>query len=133
MRTSALPCVGLAAAIAAFAPAQDAEAWAPHRALKVLYAGKAGGHREKVFGEFLRQWFDRAATIPYGELSEATAAGFDVVILDWMSQYENDGYPPRERGLFSPPGSFGPEFDTPMIAMSYVAATARREYKLDWL
>lgn len=39
--------------------ANDADPWAKHRGLKVLYAGKEDGHREKVFGQFLKKHFDK--------------------------------------------------------------------------
>lgn len=109
------------------------EAWAPHRKIRVLYAGKADMHREKVFGAFLKEHFDVSATIPLGELSMKTAADYDVVIVDWMSQYGCDGYPKRDGRLHSPDVTLGPEFTKPMIAMTYVGTRVRKGYKLDWL
>jgi hypothetical protein len=113
--------------------AQQLEAWAPHRAVKVLYAGSEGGHRERAFGAFLEQWFDTSATLPLEKLSMATAADFDVVIVDWVSQYGNDGYEGRENRLFGAPITLGPDFTKPLVAMTYVGTQVRREYKLDWL
>ena len=96
--------------------AADNAAWAPHRNTAVLYAGKAGGHREKAFHEFLGRWFDNTGTLPLEDLSMATAADYDVVVVDWVSQYGNDGYPKRERSLFSAPQTLGPEFTKPIVA-----------------
>ena len=125
------------AALAAFQPATaqdpDAKAWKPHRELAVLYAGKEGGHREKVFGEFLACYFDRSATIPASELTMERAEGYDLVIVDWVSQYGNDGYPTRDGMLFSVPVDLSEEFTKPVITMSYVSSNVRRDYKLDWL
>ena len=112
---------------------EAADAWAPHRKLKVLYAGKAGGSREKAFGAFLKQHFDTSATIPLGELSMESAKAYDVVIVDWVSQYGNDGYEKRGNSLFGAPIQLGPEFTKPFIAMTYVGTQVRRGYKLDWL
>ena len=67
--------LALAMPVSLVAQHVDENAWQPHRALKVLYAGKEDGHREKVFGEFLGQWFDKSATIPLEKLSMVTAAG----------------------------------------------------------
>jgi len=119
------------------APAAVAEeggdAWAPHRKLKVLYAGKEGGSREKAFAAFLKRHFDASATLSLGKLSMETAKGFDVVIVDWVSQYGNDGYEKRDKSLFGAPIQLGPEFTKPFIAMTYVGTQVRRGYKLDWL
>jgi len=118
---------------AALAFAGDDEAWAPHRATKVLYAGAEGGSREAVFKEFLAKWFDTVGTLPLGKLSMETAKDYDVVIVDWKSQYGNDGYPKPERGLNTPPATLGPNFTKPFIAMTYVGTRVRGGYKLDWL
>lgn len=119
------------------APATTAEeggdAWAPYRKLKVLYAGKEGGSREKAFATFLERHFLASATLPLGRLSMETAREFDVVIVDWVSQYGNDGYPKRDRSLFMAPIQLGPDFTKPFIAMTYVGTQVRRGYKLDWL
>ena len=129
----------LAGALAAPILAQDtavqssADPWTPHRSLKILYAGKADGHREKVFGAFLKKWFDKSGTIPLERLSMDTAKDYDVVIVDWMSQYGCDGCPKRKNRLFSAPVKLGPEFTKPFIAMTYVGTQVRRGYKLDWL
>ncbi len=134
MQRLLLSSLGFAALLVPPANAQqNDDAWQQHRKLKVLYAGKADGHREKVFGAFLQKWFDRSATIPFEQLSMQTAADYDVVIVDWVSQYGNDGYPARENRLFSPPKKLGAEFNKPMISMSYVSDRIRGEYKLDWL
>jgi hypothetical protein len=111
----------------------QAAVWQPHRALKVLYAGKQGGSREQAFATFLKQHFDASATIDLAQLSMATAKDYDVVIADWVSQYGNDGYEKRENSLFSAPAKLGPEFTKPVIAMSYVGTQIRARYKLDWL
>lgn len=118
--------------------AQDAAAasgaeWTPHRATRVLYAGSAGGHRERVFAEFLAEHFDESATIPLDTLSMATARDFDVVIVDWKSQYGCDGYEKLESRLHGVPITLGPEFTKPFIAMTYVGSRVRGGYKLDWL
>lgn len=119
---------------APLAPAQEPDAaWAPHRSLKVLYAGKANGHREKVFGAFLREWFDGSTTLPLEKLSMQTAAPYDVVIVDWVSQYGCDGYPKRDNSLFSAPIALDADFTKPIIAMTYVGTNVRRTRKLDWL
>ena len=106
--------------------------WASHRSLKILYAGKADGQREKAFAEFLGRWFDTSSTIPLETLSMETAADYDVVIVDWVSQYGNDGYPKRERRLFGAPAKLGPDFTKPIVAMTYVGTQVRRGGKLDW-
>jgi hypothetical protein len=126
--TALLPRAG-----AAQPPDADAQAWAEHRKIRVLYAGWAGGSREQAFAPFLKEWFDTVGVIPLGDLSAETAAGYDVVIADWGSQYGNDGYPKRENSLYSAPGQLGPQFTKPVIAMSYVSSNLRRDYKLDWL
>lgn len=134
MIRSALLAAAIASAVAPSAPAQEPDAaWAPHRSLKVLYAGKADGHRERVFGAFLEKWFERPATMPLEELSAQTAAPYDVVIVDWVSQYGCDGYAKRGNSLFSAPIVLGPDFTKPIIAMTYVGTNVRRDYKLDWL
>lgn len=119
-------CVLLLAGLAAGAD----DAWTPHRKLKVLYAGKEGGSREQAFAAFLKEHFDKSATIPLEKLSMETAADFNVVIVDWTSQYGNDGYP-KTNALA--PLELGPEFTKPLIAMTYVGTCVRRGYKLDWL
>lgn len=130
-------CLGLAGT---FLPSSTAtaqritdDAWAPHRSTKVLYAGKAGGQREKVFGAFLREHFEGSATLPLQELSMATAKDFDVVIVDWVSQFGCDGYPKRQGRLFSAPADLDADFTKPFIAFSYVASNVRPRSKLDWL
>ena len=134
MRATIAFALVLVAAMQPTSVAQDeSDSWAPHRSLKVLYAGKEGGHREKVFREFLKTWFDKTATIPFADLSMETAKDYDVVIVDWVSQYGNDGYASRENRLFSPPKKLGPEFSKPMISMTYVGTGVRSGYKLDWL
>lgn len=114
------------------APATD-DAWAPHRGLKVLYAGYPEGSREAAFESFLGRWFDTVETIHLKHLSMQTAQDFDVVIADWMSQYGNDGYPARENSLYSAPANLAADFTKPVIAMTYVGTQIRGEYKLDWL
>jgi hypothetical protein len=133
----ALALFGLAAFAVAqdrtAAPSPDEPAWQPHRALKVLYAGKAGGHREKVFAEFLGRWFDRSGTVPLADLSMATAADYDLVIVDWVSQYGNDGYEARGDSLHGAPLRLGEDFTKPVVAMTYVGTQVRPGQKLDWL
>ena len=119
--------------LAAQAPTPDSPAWQPHRATKVLYAGKADGQREKAFAEFLGRWFDETDTIPLGKLSMRTAKDFDVVIVDWVSQYANDGYEGDDNSLSSAPATLGPEFTKPFVTMTYTGSQVRRRYKLDWL
>jgi hypothetical protein len=113
--------------------AAAADPWTPHRKTRVLYAGSAGGHRERVFGAFLAEHFDTSGAIPLEELSVATAREYDVVIVDWKSLYGCDGYGERGNGLFSAPIELGPEFTKPFIALTYVGTQVRRDYKLDWL
>lgn len=113
--------------------ARKLDPWAPHKTLRVLYAGKEGGHRWRAFPEFLGKHFDTVGTLPLGKLSMQTAADWDVVIVDWVSQYGCEGYPKRGNSLFSAPLKLGPEFTKPFIAMSYVGTQVRRGYKLDWL
>ncbi|MEM6572523.1 MAG: FG-GAP-like repeat-containing protein [Planctomycetota bacterium] len=110
----------------------DATAWAPHRSTRVLYAGSEGGHRETEFSKFLAEHFDVTATLPLEELSMATAEDYDVVVIDWKSQYGLDGYD-KKSGLHRVPVALGPGFTKPVIAMSYVGTKARRGQKLDWL
>ena len=125
----------VAGALAVSCAAQDtaADPWQPHRTLKVLYAGSAGGTREKAFDAFLREHFDSVGVIALDKLTMASATDYDVVIADWVSQYGNDGYPKGKNSLSSAPITLGPEFTKPFIAMSYVGTQVRAEYKLDWL
>ena len=109
----------LAVALAAAATPQD-DAWTPHRALKVLYAGAPGGSREAAFG-----------VIDLAQLSKERAAGFDVVIADWKSQYGKDGYE-KPDGLYSAPATLDDEFVKPVVAVTYVGTQIRRKGKLDW-
>jgi hypothetical protein len=113
-------------------PGPDAPEWAPHRALKVLYAGYPGGSREEAFGAFLEEWFDESAVIPLKELDTDSANGFDLVIVDWTSQYGKDGYE-KPQGLTSAPGELDEDFTKPVIAMDYIGTQLRPRYKLDWL
>ncbi len=122
-----------ALAISGAAPDTAADPWQPHRTLKVLYAGSAGGTREKAFDAFLREHFDTVGVIALDQLTMASAAAYDVVIADWVSQYGNDGYPKNENSLHGAPGKLGPEFTKPFLAMSYVGTQVRAGYKLDWL
>ena len=108
-------------------------AWRPHRKLRVLYAGKEGGQRERVFGAFLKEWFDKSKTIPLAKLSMRSAKDYDVVIVDWMSQYGCDGYPERGSGLHAVPIKLDESFSKPFIAMTYVGSRVRSGYKLNWL
>jgi hypothetical protein len=136
MQTRTLLAAGATAALALSVAAQQdgaADPWQAHRATKVLYAGAAGGTREKAFDAFLRQHFDHVGVIALDKLSMATAEGYDVVVVDWMSQYGNDGYQKRDNSLYSAPVKLGPEFTKPLIAMSYVGTQVRPDYKLDWL
>ncbi len=133
MKRWILLAFGLTAALAQPTVAQSAKAWAEHRDLKVLYAGKVGGHREKVFAGFLKKWFDKSGTLSLAKLSMKTAAEYDVVIVDWVSQYGNDGYPARDRSLFGTSTKLGADFTKPIISMTYVGTQVRRGYKLDWL
>ena len=125
----------VAGALAVSCAAQDtaADPWQPHRTLEVLYAGSAGGTREKAFDAFLREHFDTVGVIALDQLTMASAAAYDVVIADWVSQYGNDGYPKNENSLHGAPGKLGPEFTKPVLAMSYVGTQVRAGYKLDWL
>lgn len=123
--------------LAAFLPtlqAQDGDpAWQPHRAIKVLYAGKKDGSRERAFAAFLRQHFDTSATIDLAQLNATTAKNYDVIIADWVSQYGNDGYEKLDGSLASAPVELPVAFTRPVIAMSYVASNLRGGHKLDWL
>lgn len=107
--------------------------WEPHRALHVLYAGYEGGHRERVFAEFLGEHFDRVETIPLAELSMDRAKDSDVVIADWVSRYGCDGYEELENRLHSAPLDLPADFTKPVVAMTYVGTQVRGGYKLDWL
>ncbi len=133
MKPTAILILGLISTLMQPAIAQTEAEWVPHRSLSVLYAGSVDGHREKVFAAFLGKWFDKSSTISLKELSMETARDYDVVVVDWVSQYNNDGYPKRERMLFSPGVTLGPEFTKPMVSMTYVSTRVRGGYKLDWL
>ena len=135
MRTRTLLAACSAAALAghSLAQAPTTDPWQTHRSTRVLYAGAAGGAREKAFDAFLRQHFDTVAVIALDKLSMASAENFDVVIADWRSQYGNDGYPKRDNSLYSVPIKLGPEVTKPLIAMTYVGTQLRPEHKLDWL
>jgi hypothetical protein len=130
---AAIPCQQPAGHAGADVIGADAAAWAPHRATKVLYAGWPGGSREAAFRAFLERHFDRASVIDLAKLSPATAAGFDVVIADWGSQYGNDGYQKGEGSPLSAPVKLDDTFDVPVIAMDYVSTNLRPRRKLDWL
>lgn len=123
---AALAILPLAAQSATAAP------WSEHRSLRVLYAGKPEMHREKAFQTFLGKWFDEVGTIDAEKLTLEAAKDYDVVILDWVSQYGNDGYPSSENSLFSVKLKLDPSFDRPIIAMSYVGSQVRRDHKLNW-
>lgn len=43
-----------------------------------------------MFSAFLEKWFDKSATIPLEDLSVATAADYDVVIVDWVTRRLTD-------------------------------------------
>ncbi len=107
--------------------------WAPHRGLRVLYAGFEGGHRERVFAAFLSEHFDHTATIPLADLSMQTAEDYDVVIADWVSQYGCDGYEKLENRLHGVPLQLPDDFTRPLVAMTYVGTNLRRRHSLDWL
>jgi len=109
------------------------DSWAPHRKLRVLYAGFEGGHREGVFAEFLARHFDHSATIPLAELSLESARGYDVVIADWVSYYGLDGYEKIGGRPRSVPITLRDDFTKPVVAMTYVGTRLRREHKLNWL
>ncbi len=113
--------------------ASEAEdAWAPHRKLKILYAGDLEGSRAKVFDEFLKEWFDQVQSIDLTKLDKQSAEPFDVVIADWKSQYGNDGFE-KPQGLHGTPTQLGLDFDKPIITMDYLAEGLRSEDKLNWL
>jgi hypothetical protein len=114
-------------------PPDDTAAWAPHRSTRVLYAGWAGGARERAFVDFLSQWFDAVDLLPLEKLDETTARDHDVVIADWCSQYGNDGYAKRENSLFSPSVTLSEHFTKPVIAIDYVSSSLWQRGKLDWL
>lgn len=137
-----LHLVVAAALLSAFTLAQEADAdvvgadaagWLVHRTTKVLYAGWPGGSREAAFRAFLARHFDQVQVLDLARLNQATAAGFDVVIADWASQYGKDGYPERKDSLTSAPVSLPDDFDVPVIAMDYVSSNLRGRKKLDWL
>src|SRR5262245_24873209 len=111
----------------------DAAAWAQHRSTKMLYAGWAGGSRERAFVDFLKQWFDVVDVLPLEKLNETTVGDHDVVIADWCSQYGNDGYPARENSLYSPRVTLSERFTKPVIAIDYTSSSLWRNGKLDWL
>ena len=111
----------------------DAAAWQAQRATKVLYAGWPDGSREASFRAFLQRHFDSVQVTDLAKLTKESAASFDVVIVDWASQYGKDGYPKRENSLLSAPGSLPDDFGVPVIAMDYVSSNLRNEHKLDWL
>ncbi len=113
--------------------AADGDAWRAHRATRVLYAGWPGGSREAAFRAFLERHFDHVAVIDIAELTTSSAAGHDVVVADWASQYGKDGYPARENSLTSAPVDLPDDFDVPVIAMDYVSTNLRGKRKLDWL
>ena len=125
--------LALAGLWAAPLPARDAagpDPWAPHRKLKVLYAGYPDGSREAAFETFLRKWFDTVDTIHLEKLSMTTARDFDVIIADWTSYYGKDGYPERAPALKT---RLPDSFTRPVVAMTYVATRLRPKHKLDWL
>ena len=135
MKRLLMPAFAGAMSLAALAQeaAPPDPAWAPHRSTRVLYAGWPDGSREKVFQDFLKQWFDHVAVISLEKLTVETAKDHDVVIADWCSQYGNDGYPKREGSLDTPRVSLGDDFTRPVIAMDYVSSSLRPRHKLDWL
>ena len=98
----------------------------------MLYAGYPGGSREEAFEGFLAEWFDESAALPLAELDAKRAEGFDLVIVDWTSQYGKDGYE-KPQGLTSAPGELDEDFTRPVIAMTYVGTQLRPRHKLDWL
>ena len=91
------------------------------------------GERDGVRFRELHAFTAKLATLPLGKLSMETAKDYDVVIVDWVSQYGNDGYDKRERSLFNAPKALGGDFTKPFIAMTYVGTQVRGGYKLDWL
>ena len=114
---------------AAPTPEQSA-AWGENRSLKILYAGSPGGSRERVFKEFLEQWFDHVGVIGMRDLSVKTAEPYAVVIADWESYYGNDGYAGKNVNV---PATLSKDFTKPVIAMTYVSSRIRPGQKLDWL
>lgn len=109
---------------------EQSAAWGENRNLKILYAGSPGGSREKVFKEFLEQWFDHVGVIGMRDLSVKTAEPYAVVIADWESYYGNDGYAGKNASV---PATLSPDFTKPVIAMTYVSSRIRPGQKLDWL
>ena len=71
--------------------------------------------------------------MPLADLDPQSAAKWDVVIADWVSQYGNDGYPKNDKSLQGAPCKLPDDFDVPVVAMTYVGTNIRSRHKLDWL
>ena len=108
--------------------AKDKEALGDARKLKILVASKRGHPREATFGVFLRGYFAKVDAISLEQLSEKTAAPYDVVIADWERRYAHGGYQENKK----PKLRLTPEFSKPLIMIGMVAGEIQRHTKIGY-
>lgn len=123
-----LACLGiLVAGLDSGAPAQEQDRKID---LAVLYAGDPGAPRTKDWTEFLGGTFRRVDSVDLSRLSEETARGHDVVIVDWPTPYSAEG-------TFDMPETprLTTGFTRPVILMGVAGGSLLRtlDIKLRWL
>ena len=101
-----------------------------HQRTKVLYAGSPDGFREKVYVEFLGEWFAEVGVISLSDLDAKAAEPYDVVIADWRSWYGNDGYS-KERVYHRT--TLSRDFSKPVVMIGAVGGKLARKSKIGWL
>ena len=97
--------------------------------LRVLYAGEKEHKRTGIWLEFLRKHCKGAEAIEMTTLSNATAKGFDVVMIDSSSPYKKAGIKlPRRPKLTR-------DFTRPTILLGAAGGTTVSpvNIKIDWL
>lgn len=108
--------------------AKDKEALGDAKKLKILLAGKRGGEREKIFGQFLARYFAKVETVNLDQLTEKVAAPYDIVIADWERRYAHGGFQDHKKPKLRIPDGFS----KPIIMIGMVSGEIQRLTKIGY-
>jgi hypothetical protein len=121
-------------ALAQSTPAPDAPAAPTYdlgdaKHLKVLYAGVPDTPRAKAFVDFLKANFEKVGELDVAQLSQQTAAPWDVVVCDGRRLYPMD---PQKPSINQAKCNLGPEFTKPIVMIASMVSV-QNHTKLGWL
>ncbi|TAH37394.1 MAG: hypothetical protein EYC70_10520 [Planctomycetota bacterium] len=94
----------------------------------ILYAGDPATERAKAFTQFLQSSFRKVDTIELKDLSQQSAAPYDVVVADWHRMYGEE-----EMQIDIPHVELDPGFSKPIVMIGAVGGSIQHHTKIGWL